>query len=140
MHAELRLGAGEEVNRKRVERLMRAVGLQGAYRRKGRRNRVNQATEEDLVQRRLHVQAPDRLWLTDITEHPTGEGKDVLRCRHGRLFTTHHRLVHRLTAEHRSGGERISDGCDPAEAGCALHNSPFRSRDANPNTNLEPTP
>ncbi|MDH2426428.1 IS3 family transposase [Sphaerisporangium sp. TRM90804] len=75
VHAELRLGAGEEVNRKRVERLLHAAGLQGAYRRKGRRNLVNQATEEDLVQRRFHVQAPDRLWLTDITEHPTGEGK-----------------------------------------------------------------
>ncbi|WP_240778162.1 IS3 family transposase [Nonomuraea basaltis] len=75
VHAELRLGLGETVNRKRVERLMRAAGLQGIYRRKGRRNLVNQATEEDLVQRRFDVQAPDRLWLTDITEHPTGEGK-----------------------------------------------------------------
>ncbi|WP_231647358.1 IS3 family transposase [Planomonospora sphaerica] len=75
VHAELRLGLGETVNRKRVERLMRAAGLQGIYRRKGRRNLVNQATEEDLVQRRFDVQAPDRLRLTDITEHPTGEGK-----------------------------------------------------------------
>lgn len=75
VHAELTLGLGEEVNRKRVERLMRVAGLQGVYRRKGRRNLVNQATEEDLVQRRFDVEAPDRLWLTDITEHPTDEGK-----------------------------------------------------------------
>nr|WP_189654315.1 IS3 family transposase [Nonomuraea spiralis] len=75
VHAELTLGLGEKVNRKRVERLMRADGLQGVYRRRGRRNLVNQATEEDLVQRRFDVEAPDRLWLTDITEHPTGEGK-----------------------------------------------------------------
>jgi putative transposase len=33
----------------RPERLMRVAGLQGVYRRKGRRNLVNQATEEDLV-------------------------------------------------------------------------------------------
>ncbi|MFC5163264.1 IS3 family transposase [Nonomuraea angiospora] len=75
VHAELTLGLGEKVNRKRVERLMREAGLQGVYRRKGRRNLVNQATEEDLVQRGFDVEAPDRLWLTDITGHPTGEGK-----------------------------------------------------------------
>jgi putative transposase len=75
VHAELTLGLGEKVNRKRVERLMRAAGLQGAYRRRGRRNLVNQATEEDLVQRRFDVGAPDVLWVTDITEHPSREGK-----------------------------------------------------------------
>jgi putative transposase len=75
VHAELTLGLGENVNRKRVERLMRQAGLQGVYRRRGRRNLVNAATEEDLVQRRFDVAAPDRLWLTDITEHPTNEGK-----------------------------------------------------------------
>ncbi|WP_460348106.1 IS3 family transposase [Actinoallomurus acanthiterrae] len=75
VHAELRIGLGEKVNRKRVERLMREAGLQGVYRRRGRPNLVNAATEEDLVQRRFDVDAPDRLWLTDITEHPTNEGK-----------------------------------------------------------------
>ena len=75
VHAELRLGLGMEVNRKRVERLMREAGIQGIYRRKGRRNLVNAATEEDLVHRQFTAEAPDRLWLTDITEHPTGEGK-----------------------------------------------------------------
>jgi putative transposase len=63
------------VNRKRVARLMRQAGLQGIYRRKGRKNLVNAATEEDLVRRRFNVDALDRLWLTDITEHPTAEGK-----------------------------------------------------------------
>ncbi|TDD81522.1 IS3 family transposase [Actinomadura rubrisoli] len=58
-----------------MERLMRASGLQGVYRRRGRRDVAGQATEEDLVQRRFEVVGPDRLWLTDITEHPTMEGK-----------------------------------------------------------------
>ena len=31
VHAELRMGKGIEVNRKRVERLMREAGLQGIY-------------------------------------------------------------------------------------------------------------
>jgi putative transposase len=75
VHAELRLGRGMAVNRKRVERLMREAGLQGIYRRRGRRNLVNQATEEDLVRRQFTVTAPDRLWLADITEHGTREGK-----------------------------------------------------------------
>ncbi len=30
---------------------------------------------DDLVRRRFVADAPDRLWLTDITEHPTREGK-----------------------------------------------------------------
>lgn len=75
VHAELTLGLGERVNHKRVERLMREAGIQGIHRRKGRRNPVNEPTEEDLVQRAFDVQAPDRLWVTDITEHPTAEGR-----------------------------------------------------------------
>lgn len=76
VHAELTLGLGLPVNRKRVERLMRLAGLQGAYRRRrGRSSRPNPATQDDLVHRAFHVPTPDRLWLTDITEHPTHEGK-----------------------------------------------------------------
>ena len=75
VHAELVLGLGETVNRKRVARLMRQAGMQGIHRRKGRKNLVNAATEEDLVHRQFAVDRPDRLWLTDITEHPTAEGK-----------------------------------------------------------------
>ncbi len=33
------------------------------------------ATEDDLVARQFAVEAPDRLSLTDITEHDTAEGK-----------------------------------------------------------------
>nr|WP_233616090.1 IS3 family transposase [Actinomadura harenae] len=75
VHAELTLGRGEVVNHKRVERLMREAGIQGIHRRRGRKNLVNAATEEDLVKRAFTVDAPDVLWVTDITEHPTREGK-----------------------------------------------------------------
>jgi putative transposase len=75
VHAELTLGLGEPVNRKRVERLMRQADIQGIHRRRGRRNQVHEATEDDLVGRMFSVEAPDRLWVTDITEHPTREGK-----------------------------------------------------------------
>ena len=75
MQAELVLGKGERVNRKRVARLMRQAGLQGTCRRKGRKNLVNEATGEDLVRRQFTVTGLDRLWLTGITGHPTTEGK-----------------------------------------------------------------
>lgn len=55
MHAELVPGLGEQVNRKRVARLMLQAGLQGIHRRKGRKNVVNAATEEDLVHRQFTV-------------------------------------------------------------------------------------
>jgi putative transposase len=61
VHAELRLGKGMEVNRKRVERLMREAGIQGIYRRRGRKNLVNAPTEEDLLHRAFTVDAPERL-------------------------------------------------------------------------------
>ena len=75
VHAELTLGLGEHVNRKRIARLMRQAGLQGVYRRKHRHRQYQAATEEDLVNRQFTVDRPDRLWLTDITEHPATEGK-----------------------------------------------------------------
>lgn len=75
VHAELVLGLGVQVNHKRVARLMREAGVQGLYRRRTRRGPGGPATEDDLVHRRFDVDAPDRLWLTDITEHPTNEGK-----------------------------------------------------------------
>ncbi len=50
-------------------------GLSGLpIRRKGRRNLVNLATSEDLVNRQFAAAAPNTLWLTDITEHKTREG------------------------------------------------------------------
>ncbi len=75
--AELRLGLGLSVNHKRVARLMRAAGLQGLHRRRrGRRPGLGGGVvEADLVNRAFTVTGPNKLWLTDITEHPTTEGK-----------------------------------------------------------------
>lgn len=75
VHAELRLGRDIRCGRKRVARLMRVLGLQGLYRRRKKRQQPLPAVHDDLVQRRFLADAPDRLWLTDITEHPTAEGK-----------------------------------------------------------------
>lgn len=76
VHAELRLGLGLPVARKRVARLMRDAEICGiGGTRKTRRRRPDPAVHDDLVQRRFVAESPDRLWCTDITEHPTTEGK-----------------------------------------------------------------
>ncbi len=75
VHAELRLGLGVRCGRKRVARLMRIAGLHGIYWRRPKRTRPAPAVHDDLVLRRFVADAPNRLWLTDITEHPTREGK-----------------------------------------------------------------
>jgi len=61
--------------RKRVARLMRLAQVRGVFRRHGARRRPLPAMHDDLVRRRFVADAPNRLWLTDITEHPTGDGK-----------------------------------------------------------------
>ena len=77
VHAELRLGLGLRCGRKRVERLMRAAGLEGIYRRRHRGCTVRDPAADpnpDLVNREFSADRPDRLWVTDITQHRTGEG------------------------------------------------------------------
>jgi transposase InsO family protein len=75
VHAELRLGMGIRVGRKRVARLMRLVGRRGIAHRHKRRHRPEPAVHHHLVQRRFVASGPDRRWCTDITEHPTSAGK-----------------------------------------------------------------
>ena len=55
---------------------MRELGIQGLPGpKKGYKNLKNARTCEDLVQREFTATRPNELWLTDITEHPTGEGR-----------------------------------------------------------------
>lgn len=75
VHAELTLGHGIAVGHEAVEMLMRRAGLQGLSGRPKYRRVPNLPTASDLVDRRFHRTEPDRLWVTDITEHRTREGK-----------------------------------------------------------------
>jgi putative transposase len=75
VHAELTLGHGLVVGHCAVEMLMRRAGLAGVSGRPRFRRIANVATASDLVERRFRSEHPDRLWVTDITEHPTREGK-----------------------------------------------------------------
>ena len=74
VHAELSLGRRQCVGRRRVERLMRAQHLAGVHRRRWRRGGRAAAVWEDRVQRRFTADAPDRLWVSDITQHRTDQG------------------------------------------------------------------
>ncbi len=74
--AALEIEQGLIVNTKLVKRIMRELGIRGLPGpKKGDKNLVNAPTCEDLVQRHFTATRPNELWLTDITEHPTGEGK-----------------------------------------------------------------
>ncbi len=76
IRAALEIEHGLIVNKKLVWKLMRQQGLKGLPGpRRGVKNLKNVATCEDLVQRAFTASAPNELWLTDITEHPTSEGK-----------------------------------------------------------------
>jgi putative transposase len=70
IHAELRLGHGVRVSRKRVERLMREAGISGLVpKRRGRTTiRVpGVRVADDLVERDFRPAAPNVLWVADIT-------------------------------------------------------------------------
>ncbi len=76
VHAEL-TAEGVRVSCKRVARLMRAAGLEGVSRRKGRTTTVRDRDARpapDLVQREFSASGPDRLWVADITYIPTWAG------------------------------------------------------------------
>jgi transposase InsO family protein len=76
IRATLRIEHDMIVNKKLILSIMRELGIHGLPGpKKHKKNLVNAATEEDLVQRNFSADAPNTLWLTDITEHSTHEGK-----------------------------------------------------------------
>jgi putative transposase len=77
IHAELAEVDELHVGRKRVARLMRAEGLQGVSRRKAphtTRRKPGARPAPDLVQRDFTAEAPNRLWVADITYIATWTG------------------------------------------------------------------
>jgi putative transposase len=70
--------AGHPVGERRVWRLCSQHQVFSRTTRKGRTGSGKQpgpAVHDDLVQRNFTAPRPDAIWLTDITEHPTAEGK-----------------------------------------------------------------
>jgi len=78
VHAELREAHGVRVGRKRVARLMRAMGIEGVSRR-GKRRKTTipdpaAPPAPDLVNRRFQADRPNQLWVADLTYIQTHEG------------------------------------------------------------------
>jgi putative transposase len=77
IHAELNR-QGTVVARCTVERLMKAEGLRGIRREKGRRTTIGEGAETprpaDLVERKFVATAPNELWVADLTYVRTHSG------------------------------------------------------------------
>jgi putative transposase len=115
VHAQLRRDA-IRVSRKRVERLMRADGLEGAHRRRRRGTTVRVAgvrPAPDLVDRKFRPPAPDVCWAADIKQVETGEGKLYLAAVQD-LFSR--RIVGWSMAEHMRA-ELVVDALQMAVTG-----------------------
>lgn len=128
--------AGHEMSERRVWKVCSQAGIVSAHARKrGRSKKPGPPVHDDLVERDFTAAEPNRLWLTDITEHPTGEGKLYL-CAVKDVWSrrivgysidsrmTSHLAVDALEmAIARRGREQV--------AGCVVHadrGSQFRSR------------
>src|SRR5690606_38111131 len=77
VHAELRMVHGVRCGRKRIARLMRAMGLAGVHRRRARgitRRDARRPVYPDRLGRQFVPDAPNRVWVADLTQHRTEEG------------------------------------------------------------------
>ncbi len=98
-----------------------------------KRSKVGAPAHDDLVHRDFTAEVPNQLWLTDITEHPTGEGKLYLcaikdLCSHRIVgYSIDSRMKARLAVSALDNAVARRGGV----AGCILHSdrgSQFRSR------------
>lgn len=75
LHDEL-VAAGHQAGPNRVHRLCRENQLWSVFaKRKGLGRKAGPPVHDDLVKRHFTADTPDLVWLTDITEHWTDEGK-----------------------------------------------------------------
>ena len=94
---------GFTVSERRVWRLCSQMGIFSAFVRKkrGKNRLVGPPVRDDLVRREFTAERCDLLWLTDITEHPTGEGKLYL-CAIKDVFSNRivgYSIADRMTSE-----------------------------------------
>ena len=127
--------AGERMSERTAWRICRDNAWWSVFAKKRPKNgkKPGPPVHDDLVQRDFTAQAPNRLWLTDITEHPTGEGKlylcAVKDAWSGRIvgYSIDNRMRARLAVNALENAvARRGD-----VAGCIVHSdrgSQFRSR------------
>jgi putative transposase len=131
--------AGEPMAERTAWKLCSQLGWWSAFGKKRAKNgtRPGPPVHDDLVMRDFTANAPNQLWLTDITEHWTGEGKLYL-CAVKDVYSN--RIVgYSIDARMKAGlavaaldnavARRAVDGA--GVAGCIVHSdrgSQFRSR------------
>ncbi len=129
--------AGHVASERRVWRLCSQARIFSAHsRRRGTAKRPGPPVHDDLVQRDFTADAPNQLWLTDITEHHTDEGKLYL-CAIKDVFSARivgysidSRMKTRIAVDALSSAVARRGGPAPV-AGCTVHSdrgSQFRSR------------
>ncbi|WP_394357785.1 IS3 family transposase [Microbacterium betulae] len=102
-------------------------------RRRGKGKKAGPPVFDDHVQRAFRADAPNRLWLTDITEHWTSEGK-LYCCAIKDVFSNRivsYSISNRMTAKLAVDALRNAVTRRGEVAGCILHadrGSQFRSR------------
>ncbi|HJT94142.1 MAG TPA: IS3 family transposase [Mycobacterium sp.] len=127
--------AGQPMAERTAWRICSSNGWWSAFgkRKRGRNGKVGPPVHDDLVGRDFTADTPNQLWLTDITEHRTGEGKLYL-CAIKDVFSTRivgycidSRMKSRLATQALSSAVARRGEV----AGCVVHSdrgSQFRSR------------
>ena len=72
-------------------------------RKRGKNGKVGPPVHDDLVGRDFTADAPNRLWLADITEHRHRRRQALPVCDQGRVLQPYRRLQHRLADEIPTG-------------------------------------
>ena len=128
--------AGEAMSDRTAWKITSANGWWSAFgkrKARGKGKKAGPPVHDDLVQREFVADAPNRLWLTDITEHRTAEGKLYL-CAIKDIFSN---KIVGYSIGSRMKSRLVVNAIDNAAAlrgnvaGCVVHSdrgSQFRSR------------
>jgi transposase InsO family protein len=129
--------AGETCSENRVHRLCRDHNIWSTTTKKGRKGAgktPGPAVHDDLVQRNFVADDIDTVWLTDITEHPTDEGKLYL-CAFKDLCSNRivgYSMADRMTAQLATTALRTAVARRDPDSIVIVHSdrgSQFRARD-----------
>lgn len=111
----------------------------GKRKKRGKGKKPGPPVHDDLVQRVFTAEEPNLLWLTDITEHPTGEGKLYLCavkdvCGNRIVgYSIDSRMKSRIAVAAINNAVAMRQAAGQDVAGCVVHSdrgSQFRSRKA----------
>ncbi len=125
---------GEQVSENRVARLAGLAGILaqiGYKRRPGRYGGKPAVVASNTLDRQFEVDAPDKVWVTDITYIKTHEGWLYLVGRHRSVLAARRRLVRAAPHDDRPGPAGLArgrlaaqtqgQGDDPFRPGIAVH-------------------